>query len=270
MWGRGSIARRAVPSLAGTSFPSAALPASLGSLIVAVFVVVSACGGPKFPVCDADGECNADGKHPATQVCVDHKCVECRDDGACGSAPRRVCRGGRCEAREGFCDEKTPCPGDAPCSENKCASATTASAAPVECDDEHACKGKKEQCQNGHCVGPQPGGPGCRDFGSATFDFDSPDLSEPMKQTLSRLATCLVAGSLKGRRVLLTGHCDPRGENEYNMGLGATRSERAKSFLVQLGVSESQLTTSSRGKLDATGSGESTWQQDRRVDIEVR
>ena len=140
----------------------------------------------------------------------------------------------------------------------------------VECDDDNACKGKGDRCQNGHCVGPEPGGPGCRDFGAPTFDFDSPELSEPMKQALARLAACLMSGSLKGRRVLLTGHCDPRGENEYNMGLGATRSERAKTFLVNLGVSEPQVTTSSRGKLDAIGSEESTWQQDRRVDVEVR
>ena len=140
----------------------------------------------------------------------------------------------------------------------------------VECDDEHVCKGKGEKCQNGHCVGPEPGGPGCRDFGSPTFEFDSPDVSASMKQTLTRLATCMTSGSLKGRKVLLTGHCDPRGENEYNMGLGATRSERARAFLLTLGVGVDQVTTSSRGKLDAIGSEESTWQQDRRVDIEVR
>src|SRR4029450_9328242 len=93
--------------------------------------------------------------------------------------------------------------------------------------------------QKGHCVGPEPGGPGCRDFGAPTFDFDSPELSESMKQTLARLATCLVTGSLKGRKVLLTGGGGRRGENEYNMGLGATRSERAKSFIVNLGVPES-------------------------------
>ncbi|CAN5827676.1 hypothetical protein BH11MYX4_BH11MYX4_28340 [soil metagenome] len=198
--------------------------------------------------------------------------AECQDDGACGDVPRRVCKSGRCVAREGFCDEQSPCPGGVPCTENKCGPAAVAAApaAPVECDDEHACKGRGERCQNGHCVGPDPGGPGCRDFGSPTFDFDSPELSESMKQTLTRLAKCLSGGSLAGRRVLLTGHCDPRGENEYNMGLGATRSEAAKAFLVTLGVPEPQVTTSSRGKLDAIGSEESTWKQDRRVDIEVR
>jgi peptidoglycan-associated lipoprotein len=190
--------------------------------------------------------------------------------GACGSPPAPPTTPSVAKPAEGFCDEKTPCPGGAPCTDHACGPLVAAAAGPVECDDEHACKGKGERCQNGHCVGPEPGGPGCRDFGSPTFDFDSPELSETMKQTLSRLATCLLTGSLKGRKVLLTGHCDPRGENEYNMGLGATRSERAKTFLVTLGVPEAQVTTSSRGKLDATGSEESTWQQDRRVDIEVR
>jgi OmpA family len=203
---------------------------SVGSAIFAAWVVVSACGNPPAP--------------PATPAAV--------------------------KPAEGFCDDKTPCPGGAPCSDHQCGPIATAAAPMVECDDDHPCKGKGERCQNGHCAGPDPGGPGCRDFGSPTFEFDSPDLSEPTKQTLSRLATCLVTGSLKGRKVLLTGHCDPRGENEYNMGLGATRSERAKSFIVNLGVPAEQVTTSSRGKLDATGSEESTWQQDRRVDIEVR
>ena len=190
---------------------------------------------------------------------------------ACGGPPAPPPVPAAAKPVEGFCDDKSPCPDGAPCTASRCGPVAKAASAPmVECDDEHPCKGRGDRCQNGHCVGPELGGPGCRDFGAPTFDFDSPELSEPMKQTLSRLATCLMTGSLKGRRVLLTGHCDPRGENEYNMGLGATRSERARSFLVKLGVAESQVTTSSRGKLDAIGSEESTWQQDRRVDIEVR
>lgn len=227
------------------------------------------CGGPTYPSCENDGQCNADGKHPDTRVCVDHRCVECRTEGACG--PGRACREGRCTAREGYCDDKIACPGGIPCTDHKCgAEAVASSSQPVECDDEHACKGPGERCQNGHCVGPEPGGPGCRDFGSPAFEFDSPELTEGTKQTLKRLAGCLMSGSLKGRKVLLTGHCDPRGENEYNMGLGADRSERARAFLLSLGVTPDQLTTSSRGKLDAAGTEESSWVKDRRVDIEVR
>jgi outer membrane protein OmpA-like peptidoglycan-associated protein len=38
----------------------------------------------------------------------------------------------------------------------------------------------------------------------------------------------------------------------------------------KLGVDASKVTTTSRGKLDATGSDEASWQQDRRVDIDLR
>ena len=223
--------------------------ASLGAVLLAVVVIVGA------------GGCGSPAKAPI---------VECKDDGACGDIPRRICRNGRCEAREGTCDDKSPCPGGRPCTDGQCAAAVAITPRITECDDDHPCAGKGQRCQNGHCVAPEPGGPGCRDFGSPTFEFDSPELSVAMKETLTRLAKCLNGGSLAGRKVLLTGHCDPRGENEYNMGLGATRSEAAKKFLLTLGVPEAQVTTSSRGKLDAIGSEESTWTQDRRVDIEVR
>jgi peptidoglycan-associated lipoprotein len=80
----------------------------------------------------------------------------------------------------------------------------------------------------------------------------------------------MTSGTLKGRKVLLTGHCDARGENEHNMGLGAERSERARTFLTSLGVPSERVMTSSRGKLDAVGTDEAGWAKDRRVDIEVR
>lgn len=70
--------------------------------------------------------------------------------------------------------------------------------------------------------------------------------------------------------MLLIGHCDARGEYEFNMGLGAERAEGAKKLLQSLGVPEDILKTSSRGKLDATGTDEAGWANDRRVDIQVR
>jgi peptidoglycan-associated lipoprotein len=54
------------------------------------------------------------------------------------------------------------------------------------------------------------------------------------------------------------------------MGLGAERAEGVKNFIVGLGVPVSSLSTSSRGKLDANGTDEAGWANDRRVDIEVR
>jgi peptidoglycan-associated lipoprotein len=224
-----------------------------------------ACGGPKYPTCENDEHCNADG-HKG--VCVDRKCVACRDDSLCPSG--QVCKLGSCVRAQGYCDDTTVCPGGAPCTNHACGSAPVSSGPPVECDDEHPCKGAGDRCQNGHCVGPDLGGPGCRDFSAPRFEYESAELSDVSKQTLQRLAGCLTTGSLQGRRVLLTGHCDNRGEYEFNMGLGADRAERARTFLTGLGVTADRVTTSSRGKLDAVGADEDSWSKDRRVDIEVR
>ena len=92
----------------------------------------------------------------------------------------------------------------------------------------------------------------------------------PCPRQGSNPAGCLANGSLKNAKVILTGHCDARGENEFNMSLGAQRSEAVKAILVSLGVPPNRITASSRGKLDATGSDEAGMANDRRVDIEVR
>ena len=223
------------------------------------------CGGPKYPLCDNDEQCNADGHHG---VCMAGKCVACRDDAQC--AKGESCKEGACEAIPNYCDDSHKCPGDAPCTKNHCEEKKAVAAVPVECDDDHPCKGKGESCQNGHCIAPIRGGPGCQDFPAPKYAFESPELTEDSKKTLQRLATCINSGSLKGARVLLTGHCDARGEYEFNMGLGAERAEGARKFLLSIGLPDDRIATSSRGKLDAAGTEQSGWANDRRVDIEVR
>ena len=54
------------------------------------------------------------------------------------------------------------------------------------------------------------------------------------------------------------------------MGLGAQRSEVGKTILVGAGVPADRILTVSRGKLDANGTDEAGYANDRRVDIEVR
>jgi peptidoglycan-associated lipoprotein len=48
--------------------------------------------------------------------------------------------------------------------------------------------------------------------------------------------------------VTIEGHCDERGTNEYNLALGDRRAESAKSFLIDLGIDSSRLTTISYGE----------------------
>lgn len=239
------------------------LRSAIGVLAVATVIGVG-CGGLKYPLCDNDEACNTEG-HKG--VCVAGKCVTCRDDSGCDKG--QTCKEGACEAIPGFCDDSHKCPGDAPCTKNHCEEKQVKKD-PVECDDDHPCKSPGDKCQNGHCVAPIKGGPGCQDFPAPKFAFDSPELNDESKKTLQRLATCIMTGSLKGARVLLTGHCDAIGEYEFNMGLGAERAEQAKKYLVGVGLTDDRVATSSRGKLDASGTDEATYANDRRVDIEVR
>jgi peptidoglycan-associated lipoprotein len=225
------------------------------------------CGGPKYPSCDHDDQCAEDG-HKG--VCVNHTCVECRDNAACGTG--KECKAGACAAIEGFCDDAHACSGNASCGkDNRCHEPPkVASNIPaVECDDTKPC-GTGQRCENGHCVSPPKGGPGCTDFPAPKFDYESQDLKGDARQVLQRLAACLTTGTLKTGQLLLTGHCDNRGEQEFNMTLGADRAEAVKTFLIGLGVPVDRMRTSSRGELDAAGTDEAGWTNDRRVDIEVR
>ncbi|WP_394833205.1 OmpA family protein [Pendulispora rubella] len=227
-------------------------------VVVCVFV---GCGGPKWPNCDNDEHCNAEG-HKG--VCLNGKCVDCRDDKGCATGQK--CESGQCLAVVGYCDDKKACPGGAPCVNNRCQDKV---AEVRECSDEKPCP-QGSRCENGHCVKPPQGGPGCSDFPAPKFDFEQSTLRDMSKQTLTRLVGCLTTGPLKGSRVLLTGHCDNRGEYEFNMSLGAERAEVIKNFLAAAGVGSDRVATSSRGKLDAVGTDEAGWENDRRVDIEIR
>jgi peptidoglycan-associated lipoprotein len=100
-----------------------------------------------------------------------------------------------------------------------------------------------------------------------TFDYDQAELSPEDRAVLDQLATCLTTGALKGKSVSLVGRADPRGTDEYNLGLGSKRANSVSGYLTRLGVGEPQLVVNTRGALDATGTDEAGWAKDRRVDI---
>jgi peptidoglycan-associated lipoprotein len=101
----------------------------------------------------------------------------------------------------------------------------------------------------------------------AHFAFNSADVRESDRDLLKKIATCFATGPLKGKTMLLVGHADPRGEDEYNMVLGGRRSDNVGAAMIDAGLPEKQLETSSRGELDAVGTDEATWSKDRRVDV---
>jgi peptidoglycan-associated lipoprotein len=101
------------------------------------------------------------------------------------------------------------------------------------------------------------------------FGVDDADLLPADRDILQQIADCLLKGPLAGRRVQLVGHADPRGTEEYNLGLGTRRAESVRTYLERLGVPAARLAPTTRGELDASGSDEASWQRDRRVDVRL-
>lgn len=101
----------------------------------------------------------------------------------------------------------------------------------------------------------------------ANFAFDSAALSPQAKASLNALAVCLISGPGKNERLALVGHADPRGDEEYNLGLGQRRASSVANYLAKQKLPAPRMETSSRGELDATGTDQASGAQDRRVGI---
>ena len=78
------------------------------------------------------------------------------------------------------------------------------------------------------------------------FEFDKSDLSDASRQALTDKAELLKKYS--ALKVLIEGHCDDRGTNEYNMALGERRARAAYEFLILLGIDASRLSIISYGE----------------------
>jgi peptidoglycan-associated lipoprotein len=78
------------------------------------------------------------------------------------------------------------------------------------------------------------------------FEFDKSTLSADFSAILDAHATFLSANP--SRNVLVEGHADERGTPEYNIALGERRAKAVVSYLENMGVSSSQITTVSYGE----------------------
>ncbi len=99
------------------------------------------------------------------------------------------------------------------------------------------------------------------------FDFNESALTTEATAALARDADCL---KKVGRAVTLVGHTDPRGTQEYNLALSEKRAQSVRDHLGRLGVDGTKLSVLPRGSLDAKGTDEPSWAQDRRVDFTWR
>ena len=106
------------------------------------------------------------------------------------------------------------------------------------------------------------------DLGTVYFDFDMSTIDPDAQRTLATIGTEL---RRSGATVLIEGHCDATGSDEYNIALGERRAEAVRQFLYNSGVPDRQMDTVSFGEARpaVAGSGEAVWRLNRRAEILV-
>lgn len=101
------------------------------------------------------------------------------------------------------------------------------------------------------------------------FDFDRDTISREASSILNKNAKIINANPKM--RVLVEGHCDERGTNEYNVALGERRAKTTLDYLVSLGVPRSRLEMKSWGEEKPLDSGhnEAAYDVNRRAEFVI-
>jgi outer membrane protein OmpA-like peptidoglycan-associated protein len=104
---------------------------------------------------------------------------------------------------------------------------------------------------------------------SLMFDFDSAQLRSSARGELSALASNLQ--EYPNTDLVIVGHTDAVGSDEYNLALSQRRAEAARSHLVAEGVSPGRVTTVGKGEREPISSNDTDAgrQQNRRVEVAI-
>jgi peptidoglycan-associated lipoprotein len=96
------------------------------------------------------------------------------------------------------------------------------------------------------------------------FDFDSTVVKSSERSKVDAVAAALKSDT--AAKLLIEGHCDERGTEEYNRSLGERRALALRESLASMGVDAMRIKTVSFGedKPVATGHDESAFRQNRR------
>jgi peptidoglycan-associated lipoprotein len=102
------------------------------------------------------------------------------------------------------------------------------------------------------------------------FDFDKYDIRPADAKVLDANAQWLKSNA--NQLVLIEGHCDERGTNEYNLALGERRAKSTMNYLVSQGVQASRITIISYGEERpvCTQKNEECWSKNRRAQFLVK
>jgi peptidoglycan-associated lipoprotein len=105
----------------------------------------------------------------------------------------------------------------------------------------------------------------------ALFDYDKATIRDDARTRLRDDVNVIkdILANYPDQKLLIEGHCDERGSEEYNMALGDRRAKAAEEFLSSMGIPQAQLTIVSYGKDRpvCTDKSEDCWQRNRRAHL---
>ena len=109
-----------------------------------------------------------------------------------------------------------------------------------------------------------------RELATIYFDLDSSAIRSDARATLQANSGA-IQNNREWRSIILEGHTDDRGSEEYNLALGERRANATRQYLVDLGVPASRLQVVTFGESAPAvqGHDESAWRWNRRVEFRV-
>ena len=101
------------------------------------------------------------------------------------------------------------------------------------------------------------------------FDFDSSVIKDKQRSKIEAVAAYMKTAL--PNKLLIEGHCDERGTEEYNRSLGERRALAVREYLVRLGIQASRIRTISYGfdRPVDNGHNEAAWSKNRRDEFIV-
>ena len=106
-------------------------------------------------------------------------------------------------------------------------------------------------------------------LGTIYFDYDRAAIRTDAQATLDANASWMK--KFRTAKVLIEGHCDERGTEEYNLALGEKRAKATQDYLLSLGIASDRIKIISYGKSQPIdpGHNEMAWQKNRRAQFLV-
>ena len=101
-------------------------------------------------------------------------------------------------------------------------------------------------------------------LGDVLFAYDSTELTPEARAVIQKNSEFLKRWP--STKVLVEGHADSRGTNEYNLALGERRADVTRDYVVSLGLAADRVTIVSKGEEQpaCTDENESCWRRNRR------